>query len=281
MQIVRNSEELTRALARCGARATLALVPTMGALHAGHLALVAEAKQRADQVAATIFVNPMQFGAGEDLGRYPRREDEDAAMLEEAGCDLLWLPSVGDIYPDGFATTVSVGGVSRAVGRRGAARAISTASRRSSPSCCSAVRPDVALFGEKDFQQLAVIRRMVADLGIRGRDRRRADGARGGRPRAVLAQRLSFGGRAARRRSRLPRALEAARAAILSGTPVAEVLRRSAKQSLRRRAVFRGSIMSRWSMPRRSSRSTHPQGEMRLIAAAVIGTTRLIDNLAV
>ena len=84
----------------------------MGALHAGHMALIAKAKRRADSVAPTIFVNPTQFGANEDFRRYPRREAEDAGMLEEAGCDLLWLPAVGDIYPEGFSTRVSVSGVS-------------------------------------------------------------------------------------------------------------------------------------------------------------------------
>ena len=142
MQIVRSGEELARAVAQMQRGGSLALVPTMGALHAGHMALVEEAKRRADRVAATIFVNPLQFGAGEDLDRYPRREADDARMLEEAGCDLLWLPSAGDIYPDGFATTVSVSGVSRALGGRGAAgpfrrrrdRRRQAAARRSGPT---------------------------------------------------------------------------------------------------------------------------------------------------
>src|SRR3954451_1543498 len=137
----------------------------MGALHGGHMALVEEAKARADKVAATIFVNPTQFGAGEDLHRYPRREAEDAAMLEKAGCDLLWLPAVGDIYPDGFATTVRVSGVSErweGKARPGHFDGVATVVAK----LLLSIRPDVALFGEKDFQQLAVIKRMVADLAI-------------------------------------------------------------------------------------------------------------------
>src|SRR3569833_398723 len=118
VQIVRSSEELAKA--RAGLSGTLALVPTMGALHAGHLALIDEAKRRADRVAATIFVNPAQFGPNEDLSRYPRREEEDARLLEEQGCDLLWLPRVEDIYPAQFATNVIVRGVSDS--REGEAR---------------------------------------------------------------------------------------------------------------------------------------------------------------
>jgi pantoate--beta-alanine ligase len=111
VQTVRTSEELTRALGQMKRRGTLALVPTMGALHAGHLALIEEAQRRTDSVAATIFVNPTQFGANEDFGRYPRREEEDSRMLEAAGCELLWIPAVDVIYPAGFATKISVAGV--------------------------------------------------------------------------------------------------------------------------------------------------------------------------
>src|ERR1043166_319727 len=110
VQIVRNSEELAQSRARLAGK--VALVPSMGALHAGHLALVAGARKHADTVAVSIFVNPAQFGESEDFGRYPRREAEDAALLEGTGCDLLWMPSVSDIYPDGFATKIKVSGVS-------------------------------------------------------------------------------------------------------------------------------------------------------------------------
>ena len=99
--------------ARRAAGERIALVPTMGALHAGHVALIEEAKRRADKVAATIFVNPTQFGPNEDFARYPRREEQDADALEAAGCDLLWTPGVEDIYPDGPVADVHAGPVSR------------------------------------------------------------------------------------------------------------------------------------------------------------------------
>src|SRR5258708_6141775 len=132
----------------------------MGALHAGHMALIVEGKKRAAKVAPSIFFNPMQFAAGQDFGRYPRRMDEDARMLKDAGCDLLWAPSVDDVYPDRFATRVSVGGVSErweGEARPGHFDGVATVVAK----LLLSVRPTFALFGEKDFQQLAVIRQMV------------------------------------------------------------------------------------------------------------------------
>jgi pantoate--beta-alanine ligase len=277
VQTIRQSEELARAVADLKRGGALALVPTMGALHAGHMALIGEAKCRADKVAASIFVNPLQFGANEDLGRYPRREADDARMLEEAGCDLLWMPSVADIYPQGFATTVSVSGVSgrwEGEARPGHFDGVATVVAK----LLLAVGPDVALFGEKDFQQLAVIRRMVADLNIPAEivgvpTVREPDGL-------ALSSRNGYLSDDERRRSvALPNALKSAREAILGGTPVAKALQ-EAKQSL----VDAGFLKIDY-LALVDAATLEPLdervGSMRLIAAATIGTTRLIDNIAV
>jgi len=276
VQIVRTSEELTRARADLGA-GTLALVPTMGALHAGHLALVEEAKRRADRVAATIFVNPLQFGANEDLDRYPRRDEQDSAMLGEGGCDLLWMPSIEDIYPQGFATTVHVAGVSeRWEGevRPGHFDGVATVVAR----LLLSVRPDVALFGEKDFQQLAVIRRMAEDLAI-GVEIAAVPTVRDSDGLALSSRNAYLSEDERRRAVALPEALEAAKRAVRAGEPVASALQR-AKQSLVDAGFLRidyFALVDAHSLEPVDA----PDGEMRLIAAAVIGTTRLIDNIAV
>jgi pantoate--beta-alanine ligase len=241
------------------------------------MALVEEARTRADTVAATIFVNPSQFGPNEDLSRYPRREADDARMIEEAGCDLLWMPSVADIYPPGFATTVRVAGVSErweGEARPGHFDGVATVVAR----LLLAVRPDVVLFGEKDFQQLAVIRRMVADLGLGIEVAavptvREADGL-------ALSSRNAYLSPEEREQAvALPQTLEAARAAILSGTEVGDVLA-EARASLLNRGFARVDYFALVDAGTLEPLA-RPQGTMRLIAAAVIGTTRLIDNLAV
>lgn len=166
MQIIRRLSDLSPALRwwrEAGEK--IALVPTMGALHAGHLALIAAAKEKADRVVASIFVNPLQFNDPGDLARYPRQEEADAAGLEAAGCDLLWFPTAEQLYPDGFATTVSVAGVSdrwEGEHRPGHFDGVATVVAK----LFIATMPDIAIFGEKDWQQLAVIRRMTADLGL-------------------------------------------------------------------------------------------------------------------
>ena len=144
---------------------TVGFVPTMGALHEGHLSLVREARARTDKVVASVFVNPTQFAAHEDLGTYPRQEDLDADLLAGAGCDLMYAPSVEEMYPAGATTTISVGGP--AEGLEGAFRpqmfggvALVVC------KLLNQVQPDAAVFGEKDWQQLMVVRRLVRDLDL-------------------------------------------------------------------------------------------------------------------
>ncbi len=277
MQIVRTSEELAESVARLKREGTLALVPTMGALHAGHMALIAEARRRADKVAATIFVNPTQFAAGEDLDRYPRREEQDARMLEEADCDLLWAPALDAIYPRGFATTVHVSGVSErweGEARPGHFDGVATVVAK----LLLSVKPDVAVFGEKDFQQLAVIRRMVVDLnipvGIIGmRTVREDDGLALSSRNAYLSE--GERGRAAT----LQKALAEARGAIRAGEGVSSALR-VAKQALVDAGFLKIDYLALVDAATLEPLE-QPGGDMRLIAAATIGTTRLIDNIPV
>lgn len=278
MQIIREASQLPSALValRAGGK-SLALVPTMGALHRGHLELIAEARRVADRVAATIFVNPLQFGADEDLDRYPRQEEQDAAMLEEAGCDLLWLPQPGEIYPAGFATTVSVKGVSdrwEGEARPGHFDGVATVVAK----LLCAARPDIALFGEKDFQQLAVIRRMNQDLQI-GVEILGVPTVRDEDGLALSSRNAYLSADERRRAVELPRALNEVATKISSGVRVSDALAEA-------RAQLEAAGFSRVDYVALVNALTleplsEPGGKMRLIAAAVIGRTRLIDNVAV
>lgn len=278
MQIVRRPVDLGPASAGwriAGQR--IALVPTMGALHAGHLALVERARQLAERVVVTIFVNPLQFGRGEDLDRYPRQEAADLDLLRANGCDLVWLPTIDELYPPGFATNVSVAGVSArwdGAARPGHFDGVATVVAK----LLVAAAPQVALFGEKDYQQLAVIRRMVADLGLPVeivgvpivRD---ADGL-------ALSSRNAYLSADERERAlALPRALLAAREAMLDGTPVAAALA-EAMRTLANAGVgpidYVALVDAATLEP-----VANLDGERRLAAAARVGATRLIDNLPV
>lgn len=278
MQTVRDIESLRAAMADLRADGgTVAFVPTMGALHAGHIALVAEGRQRASHVVASIFVNPTQFAAHEDLSTYPRREASDSKMLEEEGCALLWLPDVDTMYPGGAGIDVRAGSLGD--GLDGAARpghfdGVATVVAR----LFDQVRPDIALFGEKDYQQLAIIRQMVLDrdlaLEIVGVPTQRdADGL-------ALSSRNAYLTDEERRSARaLPRALGEAAAAIQRGGDVAEALG-IAKERLAK-AGFDPIDYVELCDAETLVPVTALERPARLLAAARIGRTRLIDNLAV
>ena len=168
---------------------TTGLVPTMGALHAGHRALLRRARAECDEVVMSLFVNPTQFGPGEDLDRYPRDEDRDRAIAAEEGADRIFAPTVEEMYPDGFSTAVSVGDLGarfEGAHRPGHFDGVATVVLK----LFNLLRPDAAYFGQKDAQQLAVVRRMTADLDLGDRDPGRRDRARARRPRAVVTKRL-------------------------------------------------------------------------------------------
>jgi pantoate--beta-alanine ligase len=150
---------------RASAAGSVGLVPTMGYLHAGHLSLVERARRENDRVAATLFVNPTQFGPGEDLARYPRDLDRDRGLLEAAGCDMLFAPSADEMYPPGSDTFVEVGAVAaplEGARRPSHFRGVATVVLK----LFGIVQPDRAYFGQKDAQQLAVIRKMAGDLNV-------------------------------------------------------------------------------------------------------------------
>jgi pantoate--beta-alanine ligase len=278
MQIIREMGELAATLqAWREAGQTIALVPTMGALHAGHLALVEAAKAEADRVVASIFVNPLQFNDQNDLARYPRQEGEDAAMLEKAGCDLLWMPTAAQIYPDGFATTVSVSGISHrweGEHRQGHFDGVATVVAK----LFIATMPHVAIFGEKDFQQLAVIRRITADLGLPLRiigypTVREGDGLAMSSRNALLSP---------EEREKAPRLFEllgAVAEAIGGGADSRPVIERAIDR-LHHAGFGPIDYVAYVDGDSLEPLDRYREGG-RLIAAAFLGKTRLIDNISV
>ncbi|MDQ3139800.1 MAG: pantoate--beta-alanine ligase [Pseudomonadota bacterium] len=277
MQTIREIKALRRAVTQLRATGSVALVPTMGALHAGHLALVAEARGRAQHVVASIFVNPKQFAPDEDLASYPRREASDAKLLKDAGAAILWMPGIATMYPGGHATMIGVGGVSE--GLDGAARpghfdGVATVVAK----LFNQVRPDVALFGEKDYQQLAVIRRMARDLDfaleiVGVPTQRDADGLALSSRNAYLSDDERIAARA------LPRALGEAASAIQRGGDVVAALG-DARMRLEQAGFAAIDYVSLCDADSLQPVTTLT-GPARILAAARIGRTRLIDNLAV
>jgi len=209
------AEAQARSDALRGAGWRLAVVPTMGCLHAGHLSLVAEARKYADVVWLTIFVNPTQFGPGEDFERYPRTLPADLAACRAAGVDAVFVPAVAEMYPEGAQTWVDVAELTRPLcgqGRPGHFRGVTTVVTK----LFAATKPAVAVFGEKDFQQLAVIRRMVRDLHfdvsiVAGAIAREADGV------AMSSRNALLDPETRRQAPALVRALEAAERAVAAG----------------------------------------------------------------
>lgn len=256
----------------------IAFVPTMGNLHEGHLTLVREALKRADRVVVSIFVNPLQFGPNEDLDSYPRTEQRDAAQLMEAGVDLLFLPAVEEMYPQGQEnlTRVCVPELSRELcgaSRPGHFEGVATVVTK----LFNMVQPDLAFFGEKDYQQLTIIRRMVTDLNLPVQvvgvpTVREADGL-------ALSSRNGYLSEAERAKAAgLYKVLSEVKAAVLGGTDP----RRAEAVALERlqQAGFEPDYVSIRHADDLSVAEETP-GNRIVLAAVRLGSTRLIDNLRI
>jgi pantoate--beta-alanine ligase len=258
-------------------RQTIALVPTMGALHEGHLSLVREAKNHAQAIVVSIFVNPAQFGPNEDFEQYPRMLEEDIELLSEEGVDLVWAPTVMEMYPQGYATTVHVADVSE--GLCGAARpghfeGVATVVNK----LLHQIMPDVALFGEKDYQQLCVIKRMVTDLNmdveiIGVPTVREKDGL-------AMSSRNRYLSAAERKAApELHRALQGAAKEIAEGGDIQAILGAAAQK------ILAAGFSKIDYLELREEDTLVPLARYgvpaRLLVAAYLGETRLIDNVRV
>jgi pantoate--beta-alanine ligase len=252
------------------------LIPTMGALHEGHLALVAEARRIGRRTVASIFVNPTQFGPNEDFARYPRDLDADLALLAGAGADAAWTPGAETMYPPGFATRIEVAGLTEGLCgpfRPGHFAGVATVVTK----LLNQVRPDVALFGEKDFQQLRVLQQVAADLDLAVEIRgvptvREPDGlALSSRNRYLSAEERAVA-------PKLQAVLAEIASASRNGTPVAGRIAagRAALEAAGFRVQYLAVCDARTLVP-----VERVDGPARVIAAAFLGRTRLIDNRAV
>jgi pantoate--beta-alanine ligase len=279
MRTVQTVGDLRRAVQTIGAQGRrLALVPTMGALHEGHMSLIRAARQNADTVCVTIFVNPKQFDPNEDFDAYPRRMREDSAMLERVGVELLFAPSVEEMYPDGFVTTVHVARLTE--GLCGADRphhfdGVATVVTK----LLLQALPDIALFGEKDYQQLLVVRQLVRDLDIPTRIQgcptwREADGL-------ALSSRNKY--LSAEQRAIAPwlhQALQDVAAHFRAGDEIAAYCTRAA-QMLRDKGFASVDYLEVRDAETLTLLPRIEHGPARVLGAARLGTVRLIDNIAV
>jgi len=276
-RVVRTVKALRNALAPWRKNKRIALVPTMGALHAGHISLVRLARRRADRVVVSIFVNPAQFAPHEDFSRYPRTWKEDLAKLAAENVDLVFSPGVDDIYPKDFATKVSLEGP--ALGLETDFRphfftGVATVVAKLLIECM----PDVAVFGEKDYQQLQVVKRMAADLDLPVKIVgapivREKDGL-------ALSSRniyLSAAERAAA--PTLHRVLAETASSIRKGAPIGPTLDRG--RATIKSAGFKLDYLEARHATTLEPVTTRKDGPIRLLVAARIGTTRLIDNIGV
>jgi pantoate--beta-alanine ligase len=277
--VVRTIAALRRAVARLRRRGEkIALVPTMGALHAGHLALVRYAHRRVDRIVVSIFVNPAQFAPHEDFGRYPRTFASDLAALGKAEADLVWAPSVETMYPAGFATRLDPGGPATA-GLEDAFRphffpGVATVVAKLFLQCL----PDVAVFGEKDYQQLKVIAHMARDLDLPVK----VVGAPTVREKDGLALSSRNAYLTPDERAVAPtlhRVLTLCAAKIAEGRPVTTIMAEG--RTAIERAGFRLDYLEARHAETLAPVHSLENGPVRLLVAAKLGNTRLIDNVAV